>query len=460
MMTPASLRLRLTLIILVPLLLIAAVVGFWQVQDAREKAAEVFDRGLLTAALAVAADIALSDGDALSVQTQSMLSDTSGGNVFYHVYAPDGVFVTGYATPPIPIGAGPFNENEPEFFNGSYHGRDVRVLRLSDVTTIDGYSGVFTYTVWQDVALRNAFVRDLSMRTFTVIFALTGTVALVVWFGVNSGLRPLLELEDAISSRSSTDLRPIQRQVPTETRGLVKTLNSLFGQVETSMKAQNEFISNAAHQLRNPIAGVLAMAEEVKSAPSADAARGRADELLTSAHHAKDLANKLLTLERISADAAGPIQNAFDANALIANVAETLKLPADQNGVRLDTHLHPAPLPIVADEVMVREAITNLVDNALRHGGKDLSRISIAVSKAKDTVRFDIEDDGSGIDPADVPVVLSRFGQAGPSEGSGLGLSIAEAVAKRHGGHLDLAPQAQGLNVSLTLPASDHRPTA
>lgn len=456
----ASLRMRLLLIILLPLLAIAAAIGSWQISDARAKAADVFDRSILTTALAIAADIARSNGDALSLETRDRLSDTSGGPVFYHVYAPDGVFVTGYATPPIPRDHRPAADAETIFFDGVFHGREVRVLQLRDITTIGGYSGVFTYTVWQDTDVRDAFVRDLSTRTFIVISALTGTVAMVVWFGVNLGLRPLLDLEDAISSRSSSDLRPIQRKVPAETIGLVSRLNSLFAQVESAMRVQNEFISNAAHQLRNPIAGVLAMAEAVRSAPTEDAARLRADELLSSARHAKDLANKLLTLERITAKAPENLRAPVNVNMLVGEVAEAMTAEAAAEDVEIVAHPCETPTEIVADEVMVREAITNLADNALRHGGLELSRIDIAVTRENGRIRIDVEDDGRGVADEDIPKVLSRFGQAEPGAGSGLGLSIAEAVAERHGGQLTLETGKKGLTVRIEFPAANSRLTA
>lgn len=459
-MTQASLRTRLFLIILLPLLVIAIIVGAWQVNNARTTAAEVFDRSLLTTALAIAADVARSNGDAISLETRDRLADTSGGRVFYHVYAPDGVFVTGYATPPLATEDRPDTDAETQFFNGAYYGRDVRVLKLKDITTIDGYSGVFTYTVWQDVEVRNAFVRDLSMRTFIVIFALTGTVATVVWFGVNLGLRPLLDLEDAISARTSSDLRPIQRHVPAETRGLVSRLNSLFGQMESAMEAQNEFISNAAHQLRNPIAGVLAMAEAVRTAPTPEAAKDRAEELLSSARHAKDLANKLLTLERIRAAPTNPDVARVDVNSLVTDVAEIFAAEASREHVAIAAHPSDDPAEIVADGVMVREAIANLADNALRHGGRSLSKIDISVTRENGSVRVAVADNGQGVSAEDVPMMLSRFGQASPGAGSGLGLSIAEAVADRHGGRLELDTRETGLTVSLEIPADDQRPMA
>lgn len=451
-MTSLSLRLRLTLIILVPLLAIGVAVGTWQVSDARTKAADLFDRSLLSAALAISADVARSNGNAISLETTDRLQDTSGGPVFYHVYAPDGIYVLGYATPPVsltaPIGSG----DEITFYDGFYHSRDVRVLRFRSVSTIDGITGTFTYTVWQDVAVRSAFVRELVLRTFTVIAVLIGTVALVVWFGVSIGLRPLLDLEDAISKRSSDDLRPIQRAVPTETRGLVTRLNTLFEQVERAMEAQNTLISNAAHQLRNPIAGVLAMAEAVQSAPTDAAARERSKGMLHAARRASDLANKLLTLERVRATPQDSLRTNVDMGALTTEVIGSFQANAKARGVAISADLTDQPMIVVADRVMVGEAITNLVDNALQHGGPDLAHVQVRLARQARAAVVTVEDDGAGLEQSDIGTVLARFGQARPGEGSGLGLSIAEAVAKRHSGALRLETERRGLAVTFILP--------
>ncbi|MEO1365463.1 MAG: sensor histidine kinase N-terminal domain-containing protein, partial [Pseudomonadota bacterium] len=196
---------------------------------------------------AVSRDVALADGDLISLETEALLADTAGGPVRYHVYAPDGVFVTGFAVPPIPIANGPSLTEPYAFFDAAYKGRPVRVLRLKYVTEIDGFSGPFTVTVWQDIGVRNAFVLGLALKALAVISVLILSTGAVVWFGVNYGLKPLTDLEDAISSRSSEDLSPIQRRVPIEARGLVDRLNVLFGQVNRAMQAQAAFISDASH---------------------------------------------------------------------------------------------------------------------------------------------------------------------------------------------------------------------
>ncbi|MEM9763308.1 MAG: sensor histidine kinase N-terminal domain-containing protein, partial [Pseudomonadota bacterium] len=296
-----SLRMRLTLIILCPLLLISLIIGLWQLDTARRTAADVFDRSLLTAALAVSNDVTLSGGDALSARTREILSDTSGGLVYYHVYAPDGVIVAGYATPPVGIPPASAEATSPYFFEGRYFGRDVIGVRLQNRAQIDGFSGVFTTTVWQNATLREAFMAQLVTRSLVTICGLIGSVALVVWFGVHLGLRPLVDLQEAIARRSSDELSPIRRAVPAEVAGIVGTLNRLFGQVSRSFAAQSDFISNAAHQLRNPIAGVLSLAEAVHRAPDLAEARRRAEDLLGAARETADLTDKLLTLERAKA---------------------------------------------------------------------------------------------------------------------------------------------------------------
>ncbi|SHH30121.1 sensor histidine kinase [Marivita hallyeonensis] len=447
-----SLRLRLTLIILLPLLAIGTAVGFWQVSNARATAADLFDRSLLSAALAISADVERTNGNAISLETSDILADTSGGPVFYHVYAPDGIYVLGYATPPVPSSGTYAPEAEVIYYDGRYHSREVRVLRYRSETTIDGVSGLFTYTVWQDVAVRNAFVSDLVLRTFTVIAVLIGSVALVVWFGVSLGLRPLLALEDAISRRSSDDLRPIKRAVPPETVGLVTRLNSLFRQVEQAMETQSTLISNAAHQLRNPIAGVLAMAEAVHSAPTDAAARERSTEVLEAARRASALANKLLTLERVQAAPPQALQSEVDVTELVTETVKAFQSLVETRGVELVSRVPDSAATVVADRVMLGEALANLIDNAVQHGGPELTRIAVSLASKGDHLEITVQDNGKGLAASDVSTALARFGQAGPSDGSGLGLSIAHAVALRHDGSLDLQTDGQGLTVVLRLP--------
>ncbi|WP_223421922.1 sensor histidine kinase [Tateyamaria pelophila] len=451
-MKTQSLRTRLILIILSPLLLISLLAGAWQFKATADRAEDIFDRGLLSAALAISRDVAISDGDALSPATRRLVNDTSGGELFYHVYAPDGVFVTGYSTPPVLPRTAPEILTEPLFYDARYQERDVRVVRFQDVTTVSEVSGVYNITVWQNADVRGRFIREVVSRSFAVIALLVISVALVVWFGVGLGLKPLLDLESAIAKRTPTELKPIRRAVPVEARGLVSTLNALLDRVSRRISSKDEFISNAAHQLRNPVAGVLALAEAVQTAPNAAAAKERSAELVDAAREASQLTNQLLSFERASGTDVLKSGQPLNLKSIVQQVSERFALQNADSSVILHYDLPQRDVPVRGDEIMLQEAILNLLNNALVHGGAGLSEIRITLSMDRTSALLCVEDDGVGIPPDQFIQAISRFSQTNGGPGSGLGLPIAARVMENHGGTLEIMESAGGAFIKATLP--------
>ncbi len=452
-MNTRSLRLRLIFIILVPLLVIAGVAAVWQLQTTTKRAEEIFDRGLLSAALAISRDVALSSGDALSPSTRRLVNDTSGGELFYHVFAPDGVFVTGYSTPPA-LGANLIiDQEDPYYYDAVYQGQDVRVLRFRDAMSVDGLTGLFTITVWQPTQVRASFVQAVGMRAIGVIALIVSSVGAIVWFGVGLGLRPLLDLQDAIAKRSPSELEPIRRSVPVEVRGVVSTLNSLLDRVSRRISSKDEFISNAAHQLRNPLAGILALAEAVESAPNANAAKSRNKELVAAARDATHLTNQLLSFERASGDSQETRRDHVDVSEIIATCLTRLNKDIANRDVEIIIVPTSEHLFLQGDALMLQEAILNLLNNALVHGGPTLSRIEVSARRSGKNIEIAIQDDGCGIPPEKLDQARVRFGQADAGPGSGLGLSIVERVLENHNGHLSLRPTSEGLSALISLPS-------
>ncbi|MEZ5751760.1 MAG: sensor histidine kinase [Paracoccaceae bacterium] len=453
-----SLRARLTLIILVPLMLIGLIMGFWAVRDASLRAAERFDRSLLSTTLAISRDTALSGGDALSRETRDLLRDTSGGRVYYHVYAPDGVYVTGYATPPVAPAETlrlALTENRSQvYFDAVYQNRPVRALRYVDAMSIDGLSGNFTFTVWQDLALRDSYVLEPARRSVTVIATLLVALFLIVWFGVRLGLRPLVDLQSAIGQRSPTELGAIRRPVPIEVSGIVLTLNRLLGELRGAIRAKDDFISNAAHQLRNPIAGVLAMAQAVSSARDMDTVRTRSAALLEAARDVSDLANALLAFERARGLNNAALMQRVDLVDLCRRVHQTALPRFEGESVALTLALPDHPVPLTAEPLLLEQALGNLLDNALKHGGPDLSAVQIVLGQSADAIDLSVIDDGTGMTPAQASVALERFGQVSPTFGSGIGLSIVSVVAEGLGGRFELVECEKGLHARLRFPLS------
>ncbi|TNF19318.1 MAG: sensor histidine kinase [Rhodobacteraceae bacterium] len=446
-----SLRLRLFLMILTPLLLVSVLLGLWRFASAQATAEALFDRGLLAAALAISRDVAISEGDALSPRTRALISDAGGGEVFYHVTGPGGIYVTGYAYPPIQsvrlAGEG------PHYIFATYRGEAVRVLRMSEKTTIGNMTGDTVVTVWQRLSDRGAFAAALARRAVALIAGLMATLAVVVWFGVQLGLRPLRGLQDAIAERSPDDLGRIQRPVPQEVAGIVGTLNRLLGQVEHSIRTHQSFISDAAHQLRNPASAILSLAETLPEVRDPGERARHERDLIEAARKSARLAVQLLSLERLRhGHEIG--RERFDLNQLAERVCADLGADILSQDLAFEFDPCPDPLPLNGDPVLVGEAIGNLIDNARRHGGPGLTSIRVATRRDGARVCVTVADDGCGLPPASAEAAFARFSQLKPGEGSGLGLSIVRDVARLHGGAATVEPAAQGARLTLCLPGA------
>ncbi|NOD65632.1 sensor histidine kinase [Ruegeria sp. HKCCD6109] len=451
-MKQGSLRLRLFTLILTPLVLLAILLGYWRYTVAQQTAQELFDDSLLSAGLAISRDVAISEGDALSPTTRSLIRDASGGEIFYHVTGPGGIYVTGYAYPPAAPNPTEQDVFQPQFFEALYRDEPVRVLKMTERVTLENLVGDATVTVWQRIADRNAFANELSIRAAILMGILLVTLAIVVWFGVARGLRPLLDLQNAIDLRSPDDLSEIKRQVPVEVHGIVKTLNRLFEQVEHSIHAHQVFISEAAHQLRNPAAAVQSMAEALRGAKT-DADRDkRIVELIAAAKNSATVAEQLLSLERLRQPTHQDQMDKIDFRSVVEEACAEMGVHILARGIEFEVTMLDSPITVAGDRVFLSEAIKNLLDNALKHGGAELTRISVVLQSARDTVRLTVADDGAGLTPDQSDAVFSRFSQLEPSEGSGLGLSIVSAVARRHGGQISIDPALAGASLTLELP--------
>lgn len=448
-MKSMSLRLRLFLVILPPLFVVSALLGWWRFEVAQQTSEELFDRSLLSAALAISRDVAISEGDALSPGTRQVISDAGGGEVFYHVTGPGGVYVTGYAYPPRP--EVPVARDVPFYYFANYRGEDMRVMRVIENRTIGTLTGDTVVTVWQRVSDRRAFARTLAFRAVAVMAGLMVALALIIWFGVQIGLRPLNDLEAAIRQRSPDDLGPIRRSVPHEVSGIVSTLNRLLRQVQDSLEAHQAFISDAAHQLRNPAAAILTLAETLPQVQDTAERAHCEEQLVDAARKSARLSEQLLSLERLRYDESVGMSS-FDLNTVVEDICRSFAAKALSRD--LDFAFVPSgdPLWLFGNPVLVGEALINLLENALTHGGGEMTAINVRTSSDEAGVVITVEDDGFGIPPDKVSTVFRRFSQLQYGEGTGLGLAIVEQVMVRHAGSVDLVPGEKGTTFRLWFP--------
>ena len=139
-----------------------------------------------------------------------------------------------------------------------------------------------------------------------------------------------------------------------EVTGIVKTLNTLLGQVSEAMISKNNFISNAAHQLGNPIASILALSETVQSARTSENLANRTSDLVTATHEASRMANQLLSFERANAFDIAHRAELFDLNRLVSDVFLSAQHSEVFGDIAVTLEVNATPVMVQGDQMMVR----------------------------------------------------------------------------------------------------------
>ena len=450
----SSVSRRLLGLLLLPLALLLGVGLFIDYRSGATTIEGAYDRALRETAMAVAAHLRDADGDGhidadLPPQAIALLRSDSQDSIYYAVRTAEGVLVSGdadlaFAAPP---------EGETRFVDASLNDAPIRVAAYA---TRVGRTMVAIAVAETLHKREHALSRILASIVFTDLVQLVGTLALV-WIGVRYGVRPLRALGEQIAQRSAHDLAPLQAApVPAEVRPLVHALNALFETVRDAARAQQQFIADAAHQLRTPLSGIIAQLELL----GREAAPGELRERLQALHEGgvrlAHTANQLLALARSERTATTHEDFArVDLQQLAMNVvAHNL----DRSLVAgIDLGAETARSHAMGSEWLLRELLGNLVDNALAYtprGG------SITVGSGVDAQGAWIEvlDDGPGIAEEYRASVRERFMRrpGSPGDGCGLGLAIVDEIARGHDATftLDGGMDGRGLRARVTFRAA------
>jgi len=295
-------------------------------------------------------------------------------------------------------------------------------------------------------------VRYGFMSTLLWDFVQLDVTLVLVWVGIQLGLRPVKRLRDEIAQRSPLDLRPIvESSVPREISPVVVTLNRLFAMLRTAGQSQQQFIANTAHQLRTPITGMQAQLDLLAAEPEAQPVKNRLLTLQESIRQLARAANQLLTLARADPAANIAIKNqTVDLNVLVGEVVAKFFDRALQSDIDLGVDLQP--VSIAADPSLLDDLLSNLVDNALKYtpaGGSVTVRAGIEHGR-----RFlSVEDSGPGIPEAERQRVRQRFYRMpnSPGHGSGLGLAIVDEIAGLYGAAVTIGAGDDGRGTKVLL---------
>ncbi|WP_017571534.1 sensor histidine kinase [Nocardiopsis halotolerans] len=277
--------------------------------------------------------------------------------------------------------------------------------------------------------------RTLEATMLVTSAALLVATGLVIWIGVGRALRPV----EAIRAQLDTlSVSALDRRLPVpdsqdEIAHLARTANDSLERMEEAVNRQRRFVSDASHELRNPIAGMRTRLEVELSDPDPDPRMREMllTGLLSDTERLENIVSDLLELARLDSGAT-PVQETIELAGLVSEEFATGRRAPE-------LRLHSSgPVYVYANRLRVVRVLTNLIANATRHAE---SRIDVIVRREEGFAVVEVHDDGAGIPPGERERVFERFSRLRESRerdpgGSGLGLPISREIAQAHGGSL------------------------
>jgi two-component system sensor histidine kinase TctE len=480
-----SLARQLLIWVLLPQLVLWMAGGVAAYKFAAGYANQAVDASLLQASRALARQLK-PVGNGLLIDfpraAQDVLEADPADKLLYMVSSPPGQFILGNQSLPAPVlpteDTVPIDPelNTPYFYDGAMpvtgraalHAPQGQPLRLVALYLRFGDDGTAPQTMLVQVARSSANREELARRILVDMLlpmsCLVLLMTLIVWLGIRAGLAPLARLRQQVEGRNPTDLAPLQlASAPRELWSLATALNTLLTAVQNNVNTQKRFIGDAAHQLRTPLAGLKSQTEIALQSTTDPDLRARLQRVHDSATRSAHLVNQLLTLARAEPESVmAHDRHRFD----LHRMAQTLTAEWVPRALRARIDLGmdenaTQPVWVVANELLIREALTNLIDNALHYSGEN-SQVTVHVSSTpQQEALLEVTDTGPGIDAGSRDRVFERFVRATEAgHGCGLGLAIVREIVERHAGRVSLHDASpRGLRASVHLPLAQDNPS-
>ena len=381
---------------------------------------------------------------------QDILEQDPKDRVSYMVSSPPGSFLLGNGKLPPPPAQRVMPDNEPLLYDMVMDGKSMRVASI-ELGFGDGLTPQrMRVQVAKSLAVQQGIARELVRDVLFPLLLLGAVLSFLVYAGIRRGLAPLQRLEAQLAHRTAASLSPIEMtEAPREVHSLAHAVNQLLTTLRRSLSQEKRFLNDAAHQLRTPLAGLISQTEMALQETEPEALKQRLEKVHTGALRSAHLVHQLLSLARTEAEV---VLHPVDAASLAREVAREWTPRAVAAGVDLGYEGEDT-LTVPGDKLLLREALSNLIDNALRYAGRGTT-VTLRTRAQEGHCLLEVEDNGPGLSAPDLERVFERFWRASELPGGcGLGLAIVAEIAQRHGGHATaMAVPEQGLRVRIRLP--------
>lgn len=434
--TAKSLKQQLLVWVLIPLLVLLAISTIISYSRALHFANLAYDRSLFRAALALADQVEVRDTQILINLPQvakDLLNYDKDDVIYYRISAPDGTLVLGETEFPLP-------KNPPQagahmYYDAQLNGQPLRIVAFALPIVDAGIQGNIMVQVAETRTKREMMVTEIveEMIIPQLLILLLG--AGLVFIGIKRGLLPLQRIQAAINQRSHSDLSELNTaDAPTEIQPLLRAMNDLILRVRGVVQLQQQFIADASHQLRTPIAGLQTQAELALREKTTGKVHETLALILTSTERLSHLLNRLLSMALVdSASGREPKMRAVNLATLATEVTSQFVNTAGHQDLDLGLEIQYPNAMIWGDDLMLREMLANLIDNALCYTPAP-GVITVTVDGDAQSVRLSVIDDGIGIPETERERVFERFHRLNDNQGNGcgLGLAIVHEIVQAH----------------------------
>jgi two-component system, OmpR family, sensor histidine kinase TctE len=440
---------------MLPLILLMAIAGSY---FANRFANLAYDKTLYRTALALADQVEVDDNKLqvdLPQIAKDLLEFDEDDDLYFRIIGPNGDLVSTNSKLPKPNTLPTADQHQ--FYNITLDNEKLRevVYVLPISTETNKASDTLVYVlVGETLKKREKMTYEIILGMLIPQIIFGALISFVIFVGVKRNLMPLESLRTEMLNRPSSDTSPISlHQAPDEIKPLIDAFNALLDRIKLTMHKQQQFIADASHQLKTPLAGLKTQAEFAMREKDSSKIQHALSQINVASSHLAHMVNQLLSLTKAEPDGVIYMKlERINLGQLAQSVTADWVMTALKKDIEIEFVNGAKSSFIDGNPALIKELINNLIDNAIRYS-PEKSQITVGLSSQINHLRFFVIDKGIGISAENQHLVFERFYRVlgTHQDGSGLGLTIVKEIAERHGALVTLVSvgENKGCEVSV-----------
>jgi two-component system, OmpR family, sensor histidine kinase TctE len=437
------------LLLLLPLMLVSATVGYYYAQQFTNKA---YDKSLYRIALSLADQVNVEEGD-IQVNLPEIAKDLvefdEDDDVYFRIIGPKGDLVATHTSLPLPK---TFPKADEHFYYQTKLNKETLRTIIFALPLDEEFTQPIYVMVGETLKKRTQIAEEMLLSMLLPQLLIGLLVSGLIFMGIKRGLSPLDKLKTDLSNRDINNLSPINNAAaPAELQPLLHAFNEMLAKVSSNIGRQQRFIADASHQLKTPLAGLKTQAELAMREKNPAKIKHAIGQINQASGNLSHLVSQLLTLTKAEPDNGEFLAfKTLDLCELAQTTTADWVTKALQNNIDLGYESSLKTAPILGNAVLLRELMNNLIDNAILYtpaGGSITTGVKLSSEKqAGNKTIFYVQDNGNGISIEHQSKIFERFYRVlgTQKEGSGLGLTIVQEIANRHKASVQVVSEGEG----------------